>query len=268
MTWEWVTGTGSAAGAVATYAQSRAATGNFYPVGAELPTIVGIFAFARYVRLYMNGNTANTSNHLYEWELWSSVPRPDPYPEQVATGLVTPLTTIPLAPAITSVALAANRTINITVATAANDKAGTYEIWRSVGNTTSWVLIHTVAKADVANGGSFVFNDDSYQKRAAIYYRAYAVNRDTYSGAGTNTFNVATDIPDPTNVTVAAGSFEYSLTWVNTTDNLLKSVEVRVQALATQSGFAIGNSTVIYNGLGTSFTYEVPVGDRSKYHQF
>ena len=53
--------------------------GTYYPNGMEFPTITGLGVYARYVRLHSSGNTVNTSNHVYEWELWSAGQGSDPY---------------------------------------------------------------------------------------------------------------------------------------------------------------------------------------------
>lgn len=71
-TWEYVVGSGPTNGGNATgFVWSRSAAGG-YEVGYEFPTITPIGKFARYVRVWMNGNSVNTSNHGYEWELYGS----------------------------------------------------------------------------------------------------------------------------------------------------------------------------------------------------
>lgn len=71
-TWEYVLGSGPADGGSATsFVLSREAAGG-YLVGYELPTIVPVGKFARYVRVWMNGNSVNTGNHGYEWELYGA----------------------------------------------------------------------------------------------------------------------------------------------------------------------------------------------------
>jgi hypothetical protein len=80
-TWRWIVGDGSAAGAVSAYIQSRGPINNWRPIGARLPTIDRINDFARYVRVFVNGNTVNTGNHWYQWQLWSAGAPNDPYIE-------------------------------------------------------------------------------------------------------------------------------------------------------------------------------------------
>ncbi|WP_289100951.1 DUF1983 domain-containing protein [uncultured Marinobacter sp.] len=71
-TWEYVVGSGPTNGGNATgFVWSRSAAGG-YEVGYEFPTITPIGKFARYVRVWMNGNSVNTGNHGYEWELYGS----------------------------------------------------------------------------------------------------------------------------------------------------------------------------------------------------
>lgn len=72
VTWEYVLGSGPANGDPATaFVWSRSPTGG-YLSGYEFPTIVPVGKFARYVRVWMNGNTVNTGNHGYEWELYGA----------------------------------------------------------------------------------------------------------------------------------------------------------------------------------------------------
>jgi hypothetical protein len=73
--WEYAIGTSS------NYVMSRDSIEGYNPSGVIFPTIDSINGFARYVRLYMNGNTTNTGNHGYEWELLSAGGKLDPYPE-------------------------------------------------------------------------------------------------------------------------------------------------------------------------------------------
>ena len=63
------------------YIQSRESINGYYPIGIPCPTIDNINGFGRYVRIYMNGNTSNTSNHLLEVEILSSASNSDPYLE-------------------------------------------------------------------------------------------------------------------------------------------------------------------------------------------
>lgn len=65
--WVFVVGSGDSAGNVATYATSR--DGGDGKDGDIMPTIDAVGRHARYVRLYMNGSTANTGNHGHEWEI-------------------------------------------------------------------------------------------------------------------------------------------------------------------------------------------------------
>lgn len=51
-----------------------------HTVGMTCPTITPINRFGRYVYLYMNNNTVEAGNHLYEWELFGGSGGPDPYP--------------------------------------------------------------------------------------------------------------------------------------------------------------------------------------------
>lgn len=70
--WEYVIGSGPANGGNATgFVWSRSATGG-YSTGYEFPTITPVGKFARYVRVWMNGNSVNTGSHGYEWELYGS----------------------------------------------------------------------------------------------------------------------------------------------------------------------------------------------------
>lgn len=80
--WVWLAGDGSN-GAVTSYAASRNDGGGSHADGLVFPTIDGASRFGRYVRLFMNGSTANTGNHGYEWELWASASGIDPYTSQL-----------------------------------------------------------------------------------------------------------------------------------------------------------------------------------------
>jgi len=72
VTWEYVLGSGPANGGPATaFVWSRSPTGG-YLSGYEFPTIVPVGKFARYVRVWINGNSVNTGNHGYEWELYGA----------------------------------------------------------------------------------------------------------------------------------------------------------------------------------------------------
>jgi hypothetical protein len=84
--WIFIAGTGTSAGAVSSYVDSRYIIDNHNAsnTGIECPTIDGMHNFGRYVRLFMNGSNKNTGNHLYEWELWSAGGQQDPYVESLA----------------------------------------------------------------------------------------------------------------------------------------------------------------------------------------
>ncbi|MDP4546484.1 hypothetical protein [Marinobacter sp. MDS2] len=72
VTWEYVLGSGPADGGPATgFEFSRVEFGG-YQAGFEFPTITPIGKFTRYVRVWMNGSTANAGNHGYEWELYGA----------------------------------------------------------------------------------------------------------------------------------------------------------------------------------------------------
>ena len=82
--WAWVKGSGSTAGVVSAYVTSRALINDYGTSGngtVRFPTIDSVNDFARYIRIYANGNTSNAGNHLYEWQLWSGGAPVDPYIE-------------------------------------------------------------------------------------------------------------------------------------------------------------------------------------------
>ena len=82
--WIWVKGSGSSSGTVGSYVASRSLI-NGYGANTSgvvrFPTIDSINDFARYIRIYANGNTSNAGNHIYEWQIWSGGMPPDPYIE-------------------------------------------------------------------------------------------------------------------------------------------------------------------------------------------
>lgn len=70
--WTYVTGSGPGNGGPPTnFVWSRPATGGYLD-GYEFPTIMPIGSIARYVRVWMSGNSVNAGNHGYEWELYGS----------------------------------------------------------------------------------------------------------------------------------------------------------------------------------------------------
>lgn len=91
--WEFVVGWGPKSGAHAGDLSSAgsgmewsrsAGGGGSTNSGDVFPTIDGVSMVARYVRVFVNGSTSNTGNHLHEWELWNSASGYDPYADTLA----------------------------------------------------------------------------------------------------------------------------------------------------------------------------------------
>jgi hypothetical protein len=66
--WHYAVGSKDNNGWVLSPLSDKMKTGDLFPTVDSFPIPI----VARYIRLYANGNTVNTANHIYEWELFSS----------------------------------------------------------------------------------------------------------------------------------------------------------------------------------------------------
>lgn len=181
---------------------------------------------------------------------------------------VDPLLAIPKQVTITSIVKETNGDLTLTVDTQASDNSTHYEIWRSVKDENNYELLETVPTDNVADDSAFIIVDSEYAFRGLVYYKAFAVNLQTYSVVAKDNFNALHDLPDPSSLVVATGAFQFALTWVNVNNPMLKEVEIWKEARVTSSGFLEANAVKVYAGLSTSFTYEVPAVDYAKHHKF
>ncbi|MHA2093015.1 MAG: hypothetical protein ACW98F_00030 [Candidatus Hodarchaeales archaeon] len=142
-----------------------------------------------------------------------------------------------------------------------------YEVWSSVGDETEYSLIAKITKDEVADSGFLKILDLSYDRQTILFYRIYSARNEyrgvTLSGNITLTWNV----PDPTDLTVAADSNSFTLNWVNDDSRLLKEVVVIKDSDADSGNLYEASGIEVYRGLAETFTYQVS-GIQTDWYQF
>lgn len=144
-----------------------------------------------------------------------------------------------------------------------------YEIWSSVGGETDYALIATISKDEIdPEDESVSIIDETYDTVTTIYYKVFAIYQGNYSASLDGNIVLAYSVPDPTSLTVKAETTSFTINYVRSTNRLLESVLITKDAQTNSGDLDEGNATEIYEGLASGYTYEIPVDDYTKWHQF
>ena len=144
-----------------------------------------------------------------------------------------------------------------------------YEIWSSVGDLNHFNLIGVVSNIEIASGLQYItIVDQSYETATTIYYRIYHKAKGYYSLVLESGIQLAYSVPDPTDLSVAAGVNQISLNWINDTSRLLDGVSIIHMAAADQGDLVEVSGIEVFSGLTTAYTYEVPTYELDLWHQF
>ena len=152
--------------------------------------------------------------------------------------------------------------IAITFTAAAN--AEYYEIWSSVGNTTSYGLVGKVDPSSVASTMSY--QDDTPITTGTIYYRIYAINKGRYGTPLEFNHAFSYTVADPAVVNVVSTLNAFFITWEPSNSRLCSGYTVTHHASSGTP--AQGSGTTIYTGKNTVAVYSIPDGELDLNHQF
>jgi hypothetical protein len=144
-----------------------------------------------------------------------------------------------------------------------------YEVWSSVGSLDNFEIIAIVSTTELASGQQTItVVDNTYEAETDVYYKVYHKSVGYYSDPLQSGIAITYSVPDPTNLTYEEGYADFSLTFTPPTSRLWSHVEIYKDAQIASSGLNEGAALLVYSGKTSSFTYDIPDGDRDKYHQF
>ena len=157
---------------------------------------------------------------------------------------------------------------HINVQFSASETSGdlSYEIWSSVGNETSFGLIGLIPPEDVT--ATMVVVDSTYDRKATIYYRVYALVNGCRSTALTGSLTATNDVAEVSNLTIDDFVEFYAVQFTRPVDRRLSHIEIKVDAQADAGDLLESNAVLVYSGLTESYIYKVKEADKDKYHQF
>jgi len=142
-----------------------------------------------------------------------------------------------------------------------------YEIWSSVGNTTSYGLIAQVKPEDIENNLASII-DKSYIRKTNIYYKIYAITNGVRSSPLEGNITLVNNAHEAFYVSVVPYLESFMVQYTIPNDRRIDHVEVYKQALTSSTGFEETSSDLIYTGTADSYTYKIPHTDIDKFHKF
>ena len=144
-----------------------------------------------------------------------------------------------------------------------------YEVWSSVGDENNYQLISIISNVEIASGEeSVTIVDRTYGASGMIYYKIYHVATGHYSTVLSSGIQLTYAVSDPSELQIAASLNTLTLDWVNPDDRLLDGTMVMHDSNSGIENLLESNSALVFSGLASTYTYEVPFDETYYWHQF
>ena len=152
-----------------------------------------------------------------------------------------------------------NDTVNVTFEQA-GESNHEYLVFSAV-NDSSFGLISVFSPEDFAKNMSVI--DDSFTQSGKIHYRVYAVKNGIYSDPLTASIDYTTPTNDVANIYSVSLNTAHFIQWDQPSINsrFVNTYKLYGQSHANQASLSKSNSTLLYDGLNTSFMHAVSKDD-------
>ena len=152
-----------------------------------------------------------------------------------------------------------NDTVNVTFEQA-GESNHEYLVFSAV-NDSSFGLISVFSPEDFAKNMSVI--DDSFTQSGKIHYRVYAVKNGIYSDPLTASIDYTTPTNDVANIYSVSLNTAHFIQWDQPSINsrFVNTYKLYGQSHADQASLSKSNSTLLYDGLNTSFMHAVSKDD-------
>ena len=152
-----------------------------------------------------------------------------------------------------------NDTVNVTFEQA-GESNHEYLVFSAV-NDSSFGLISVFSPEDFAKNMSVI--DDSFTQSGKIHYRVYAVKNGIYSDPLTASIDYTTPTNDVANIYSVSLNTPHFIQWDQPSINsrFVNTYKLYGQSHANQASLSKSNSTLLYDGLNTSFMHAVSKDD-------
>lgn len=172
--------------------------------------------------------------------------------------------TAPQAPSIQSTTTV-GETIEVLFNASATTALDRYEVWSDAG-TGSYGLIAVITSDDFSATMSVI--DTSFEAVGTINYRVYAIKDGMRSIAATASHVFALAGLETTNLRVVADIHAYHIEYDLPDSRFLDHIEIKMDSDPVSTNVSYTAATLIYSGLRTAFTYDIPQSALDNYHQF